>query len=472
MKGRVGYLNWHLLLLLALFVWLCDGWAYAGSMRLPVTGQTVCQDTGGNTVNCSATGQDGELRKGDSWPTPRFSPSGEGAVSDHLTGLIWMRDANLITTRDREFDHDGAVNDGAVTWQHALGYVKKLNDEEYLGYNDWRLPNIREIKSLIHYASASPSAWLKETEQGFVNVQDGLYWSSTTSALSCSMAWTAAFLIGSLNVADKDETHFFVWPVRGNKSGTTAIPVTGQQTCWNSVGGEIGCKFPAPSRQDGDLQMGEPWPSPRFIVINRTVVDGLTNLHWTRDADALSPAACSLEIVTSWQQALDQVRCLNQNRYLGYSDWRLPNIHELESLVSYEVNSPLESGEVLFVSEWLASQGFTDVKPFYYWSSSSVVGDPQYVWSMNLYAGYLEPIVKSGTCYLWPVRDAFSVLGDVNDDKRVDLADAVLVMQVLTRIKNDGIVSNYPLSGSDLGGNSRIGMEDAIYVIQSAAEIR
>ena len=59
---------------------------------------------------------------------------------------MWAADGNIMPTRDAGYDSDGA-EEGAVSWEKALEYVAKLNAEYYLGYNDWRLPNIIEAQS-------------------------------------------------------------------------------------------------------------------------------------------------------------------------------------------------------------------------------------------------------------------------------------------------------------------------------------
>jgi hypothetical protein len=56
--------------------------------QVPKTGQTWCWNAGGILIPCAGTGQDGDLRKGVSWPSPRFTDNGDGTVTDNLTGLI------------------------------------------------------------------------------------------------------------------------------------------------------------------------------------------------------------------------------------------------------------------------------------------------------------------------------------------------------------------------------------------------
>lgn len=58
-----------------------------------------------------------------------YSDLGNGIVRDNVTGLEWVRDGNLIASRDPEFDQDNTVGDGRVTWQHALDYVAQLNSD-------------------------------------------------------------------------------------------------------------------------------------------------------------------------------------------------------------------------------------------------------------------------------------------------------------------------------------------------------
>ncbi len=258
------------------------------------------------------------------------------------------------------------------------------------------------------------------------------------------------------------------------QAGPVELPQTGQQTCWNDKGQELTCSTNGQG-QDGDLKMGADWSAPRFTDNGQTITDNLTGLMWTEAANAPGPAsACGINALKTWQEALNHLKCINENSYLGYRDWRLPNVNELESLANYEVLYEGDSDRILSLSRWLESQGFTDVKQSIYWSSSSVVGYPGYAWAINMYAGYLLSFQKSSPYYVWPVRTASAVYnkGDINGDKWVDLTDVVLSLQVLVRMSGVGVRSDYPASGADVSGNGKIGLEEIIYILQEVSEIR
>jgi hypothetical protein len=111
------------------------------------------------------------------------------------------------------------------------------------------------------------------------------------------------------------------------------VPQTGQTTCWRLGGGQISCDEPEGIGQDGDIQAGVAWPTPRFSDRgNGTVRDNLTGLIWLQDADCFSSRP--------WTQALTLANTLASGT-CGLTDgsragdWHLPNIRELVSLMDY-----------------------------------------------------------------------------------------------------------------------------------------
>jgi len=159
------------------------------------TGQTITY----------AQGDDGEIQAGVAWPNPRFGDQGNGPVVDNLTGLAW--------TKDPYTPGPYICNPGIhKTWQDALDHVACLNTNIYLGYNDWRLPNRKELESLFDY-----SQWHPALPAGYPfaggNLSDS-FWSSTTYISWAKYAYHVHtddgpvfnYLKGGL---------FYVWPVRG-----------------------------------------------------------------------------------------------------------------------------------------------------------------------------------------------------------------------------------------------------------------
>jgi len=179
----------------------------AGPVQIPQTGQQGCWSAQGLEISCPASGQDGDLRAGESWPDPRFTGQGQ-TITDNLTGLIWTRDANAPGP-------DACVTGVPKNWQGAITHITCLNNSSFLGFNDWRLPNIRELKSLVNYGQAAPSAWL-ELVSGFADVQEGNYWSSSSFALSLKNAWSVGFWVGGVEVKDKSD-NLYIWPVRAGR---------------------------------------------------------------------------------------------------------------------------------------------------------------------------------------------------------------------------------------------------------------
>jgi hypothetical protein len=124
----------------------------------------------------------------------------DDAVSDMATGLTWMRNADIIQK--------------PVKWGDALSTIHRINAEKHFGFNDWRLPNIRELESLTDMTVHSPAV---AARKWFFSVQS-FYWSSTTSVYDPSYAWTLYTEDGNIGVGFKNGADFHVWPVRTSET--------------------------------------------------------------------------------------------------------------------------------------------------------------------------------------------------------------------------------------------------------------
>ena len=161
---------------------------------------------------CSVPGDDGFMRAGALWPNPRFTDRGNGSVTDNLTGLIWLKNSNCYGTR---------------TWLEAIGDANALangicglTDGSAAGH--WRLPNVRELLSLIDFNAFTPAfPPAIPTGSPFTNMPvavDFRYWSSTVVVNNTSNAWDIDFGIGTVNRNQPKTNLYYVWPVSGGQT--------------------------------------------------------------------------------------------------------------------------------------------------------------------------------------------------------------------------------------------------------------
>jgi len=149
-----------------------------------------------------AAGDDGAYQTGVS-SSPRFTANGDGTVSDNLTGLIWLQDANCF---------------GARIWTNALSDANSLASgscglTDGSAPGDWRLPNINELLSLVDWSQSNPSL---PPGHPFLGVQADRYWSSTAFVPTPQSVFGVQFHYAS-TFADNWADARRPWPVRGGQ---------------------------------------------------------------------------------------------------------------------------------------------------------------------------------------------------------------------------------------------------------------
>ena len=155
--------------------------------------------------------------------------------------------------------------------------------------------------------------------------------------------------------------------------GVISLPKTGQTTVYQTG-------------DDGTYQMGTAWPNPRFNDNgNGTITDNLTGLMWEK-----APIATTY----TWANAITvRIAALNTAALGGYTDWRLPNVNELESLVHQGQANP---------ASWLNTQGFTGIQD-YYWSGSTCARTGN-AWGVTMPNGGVDDYYKPNDYYVLGVR--------------------------------------------------------------------
>jgi hypothetical protein len=122
---------------------------------------------------------------------PSLTDHGNGTLTDSRTGLTWQK--------------IGPAE--GMTWEEALKHCDSL---WLAGQNGWRLPNIKELRSLSDDRLTQPSLDRKL----FPHAESTAYWSSTTQSNRAERAWYVDFTTGLVTYADKTE-RLLVLAVRG-----------------------------------------------------------------------------------------------------------------------------------------------------------------------------------------------------------------------------------------------------------------
>ncbi len=177
------------------------------TFELPATGQTTCFDSSGNVIDCAGSqwpGQDGHYQAGCS-SAGRFVDNGDGTVTDDCTGLVWQKDG-------ADVNGDGLIDASDVlSWQQALQHCENL---EFAGRNDWRLPNVRELQSIVDYGRSTPSIdpVFGVASPPMSAASSSWYWSSSSVLGSPGSGWHVSFdygyVLGGVAVVDKSLLYY------------------------------------------------------------------------------------------------------------------------------------------------------------------------------------------------------------------------------------------------------------------------
>jgi hypothetical protein len=183
----------------------------SGFSGLLATGQVLCSDSAGVYIPCAGTGQDGDILAGSPLA---YTDNNNGTITDLNTGLVWEKKSD-----------DGSIHDWdtAYTWDDAFAvHIATLNSSAFAGHMDWRLPNRRELESIVYlqWVNAAVDLMFQTGCTGGCTVTtcsctaNNDYWTSTTYADNTLLAWFVEFYSGATG-ADAKTTPRRVRAVRG-----------------------------------------------------------------------------------------------------------------------------------------------------------------------------------------------------------------------------------------------------------------
>lgn len=143
-------------------------------------------DTGQSTSYTGTYGEDHDYQPAAS--QMNYTDNGDGTVTDNRTALMWAKDGS----------GPGCFNGNQTTWTGAITTCEELS---FAGYDDWRLPNVRELSSILNLQNT-----FAIDETYFTNTIGGIYWTSTTYIQNPSYAWVVRFDYGGIAYFDKSNT--------------------------------------------------------------------------------------------------------------------------------------------------------------------------------------------------------------------------------------------------------------------------
>jgi hypothetical protein len=292
-------------------VCFCMQALHAQSLPYPVvdTHQQLCY----NNNNQMAPPQSGQPFYGQDAQRnglqPSYTLSGDSlTVLDNVTRLTWQQGAD--TNGDRVV---GSAD--KMTYAQAVERPKALNDARFGGYDDWRLPTIKELYSLIDFRGTDPNPTSTDT-QGLTPFIDRAtfpfcYGDLTAGERIIDAQYATTTLYTSTTMGG-NETMFGVNFADGRIKGYPKGRI---------MGGQFARYFVLCVRGNNSYGRND------FLAHgDSTVTDRATGLMWSQG---------DYGVKLNWQEALAWVQAMNGRNYLGHGDWRLPNVKELQSIVDY-----------------------------------------------------------------------------------------------------------------------------------------
>ncbi len=146
-----------------------------------------------------------------STPASRFADHGDGTVTDNATGLMWKKCSEGQSYNGATRGCDGTA--ATYSWQQALQKATAINaGGGFSGQSDWRLPNVKELSSIVEHQCAYPTI----NQEVFPATPSVWFWSSSPVASNSNYAWDVSFSEGNVTAFFK-HTEYGVRLVRGGQ---------------------------------------------------------------------------------------------------------------------------------------------------------------------------------------------------------------------------------------------------------------
>jgi len=260
---------------------------------------------------------------------PSYSDNGNGTITDNVTGLIWQK----------EYDSS------ARFFLDADAYCAGL---ELAGLSGWRMPSDFELMTIVDYGAAVPVI----NGTYFPNTPSDFPWWTLTGERSSSFfkgRWAVDFRTGNL---DTFSGNGYTRCILGDLNELSVFQHSGQNQ-------------PRVFENNG----------------NGTITDRITRLVWQRQDEGTTAV---------WEDAITRCEALSLG---GHTDWRLPNVKELRSIVDSGTYAPA-----------IYAGYFTNTRTDSYWSSTTYGASPNAAWRVNFWHGEVTSSLKENALFVRCVR--------------------------------------------------------------------
>lgn len=329
------------------------------SYTLVETGQSECYNSNGEVIvtpveGDSLFGQDANYLYGADFA---FVDDDDGTVTDNNTGLMWEQ----IPSPD------------GFSYQDAIEYCENL---ELAGYDDWRLPSLKELFSISDFGTGWPYIDLDYFELATGQItKDEQYWTSNEyEGITVEGGEDAVFGVNHVT------GHIKAYPgVGGAPLGQNRPEPPQRMRNENSDMSRDGGPPPDPFSKQVRAVRGDIYGTNEFVDNgDGTITDNATGLMWSQIDNGEG---------IDWENALAYAE---NSEYADFTDWRLPNVKELQSIVDYSYapgasDPALDRAAIdpLFTCTQIINEAGDDDYP-YYWTSTSALfesgGAYYYAW--------------------------------------------------------------------------------------------
>ena len=314
-------------------------------LTYPVVGTNQTKFFNASSVVSTITSGDDFYGQNANYPglEPSYTTNGDGTVTDNNTGLMWTQSLDLN-------------GDGKIDYDDKLMLADALDFSENLtigGHDDWRIPTIKELYSLIEFNGIDCSSYTGSDDTTQTPFIDRNYF--------------------DFGYGDQTEGDRILDAQCGTQTYYTSVTMKNNKTIFgvNFADGRIkGYGYEKKPFYFFFVRGNENYGKNQFVDNgDHTITDSATGLMWAKYDNAADPD-CACDAGMTWKDALAYA---DGSQLAGYDDWRLPDSKELNSLVDYDRGPDATSSaaiDPLFeCTSFVNELGETDWP--YFWTSTT-----------------------------------------------------------------------------------------------------